>query len=51
MTTASFGSDSYEFAKDKPITLLDGGGLLHLLQKHGVPAMIDLQQAKNVARN
>jgi hypothetical protein len=51
VTTATFGHDSYEFAKDKPITLLDGGGLLHLLQRHGVPARIDLRQAKSVASN
>lgn len=48
VTTANFGHDSYEFAKDKPITLLDGGALLHLLQKHGVQVTIDLQQAKRV---
>jgi restriction system protein len=51
VTTAEFGSDSWEFAKDKPITLLDGGRLLHLLQKHGVPARIDLQEAKRVMRS
>jgi len=51
VTTASFGHDSYEFARDKPITLLDGGGLLHLLQKHGVPARIDLRQAKGLVTN
>jgi restriction system protein len=48
VTTATFGSDSYEFAKDKPITLLDGANLLHLLQKHGVPARIDPREAKRV---
>lgn len=51
VTTATFGHDSYEFARDKPITLLDGGGLLHLLQKHGVPARIDLRQAKGLVGN
>jgi len=30
VTTAAFGHGSYEFAKDKPITLLDGGALLQL---------------------
>jgi len=48
VTTATFGGDSWEFAKDKPITLLDGGGLLHLLHKHGVAARIDLQEARRV---
>lgn len=46
VTTSTFGPDSYAFAKDKPITLLDGGGLLHLLQKHGVDARIDLNEAR-----
>ena len=32
VTTAKYGSDSYDFAKDKPITLLEGNELLGLLQ-------------------
>ncbi|HEU4578589.1 MAG TPA: restriction endonuclease [Polyangiaceae bacterium] len=51
VTTATFGADSWDFAKDKPITLLDGGGLLHLLHKHGVAARIDLQEARRVTSN
>ena len=35
VTTSSFGSDSYDFAKDKPITLIDGQKLLGLLQNYG----------------
>lgn len=46
VTTSVFGADSYGFAKDKPITLLDGSNLLHLLQKHGTKAHIDLKAAK-----
>lgn len=46
VTTADYGSDSYEFAKDKPLTLLSGSELLYLLQKHGHAARIDLQDAK-----
>jgi restriction system protein len=46
VTTSNYGPDSYAFAKDKPITLLDGGNLLHLLEKHGHPARIDLREAK-----
>jgi len=46
VTTATYGSDAYEFAKDKPITLLSGGELLSLLAAHGHPAKIDLQEAK-----
>jgi restriction system protein len=46
VSTAHYGPDAYEFAKGKPITLLDGGNLLHLLAKHGHKARIDLQEAK-----
>ena len=48
VSTADYGPDAYSFAKDKPITLLDGGNLLHLLQKHGHRARIDLKEAKIV---
>jgi len=46
VTTADFGVDSYEFVKDKPITLLNGANLLHLLEQHGHKAKIDLKEAK-----
>lgn len=46
VTTADYGPDAYKFAKDKPITLLNGGNLLHLLEKHGQKAKIDLKEAK-----
>lgn len=46
VTTATYGPDAYEFAKGKPISLLDGGNLLHLLQQHGYRARIDLKAAK-----
>ena len=46
VSTADYGPDAYNFAKDKPITLLNGGNLLHLLQKHGHKAKIDLKEAK-----
>lgn len=48
VTTADFGSDAYSFAKDKPITLINGNNLLHLLQKHGYKAKIDLKEAKKI---
>jgi restriction system protein len=35
VTTSHFGRDSREFAKDKPITLIDGENLVHMFQKHG----------------
>jgi restriction system protein len=46
VTTADYGPDAYEFAKNKPLTLLNGGNLLHLLEKHGHRAKIDLKEAK-----
>ncbi|MCW5689499.1 MAG: restriction endonuclease, partial [Pseudolabrys sp.] len=46
VTTSVYGPDSYDFARDKPITLLTGGNLLSLLEKHGHPARIDLAEAK-----
>jgi restriction system protein len=35
VTTSYFGRDSREFAKDKPILLMDGQNLIHMFQKHG----------------
>lgn len=46
VTTATFGPDSYQFAKDKPITLIDGANLLYLLGRHGRSAHIDLEAAR-----
>ena len=46
VTTATYGPDAYEFAKDKPLTLLSGGELLSLLADYGHRAKIDLQEAK-----
>jgi len=46
VTTADYGPDAYEFAKGKPIVLLNGSNLLHLLEKHGHKARIDLREAK-----
>lgn len=40
VATSSYGPDSYEFAKDKPLELIDGGGLLYLLDQVGVKAKI-----------
>lgn len=51
VTTADYGPDAYEFAKDKPLTLLSGNNLLHLLAKHGHQARIDLKEAKQILQN
>jgi restriction system protein len=50
VTTSDYGSDSYDFAKNKPITLLNGSNLLHLLEKHGHQAKIDIREAKKMLK-
>lgn len=40
VTTSGYGPDAYQFCKDKPIELIDGGGLLYLLQQVGIAARI-----------
>jgi restriction system protein len=49
VTTSRFGADSYEFAKDKPIELLDGANLLSLLEQHGYRMRIDLEEARRMS--
>ena len=46
VTTADYGPDAYKFASDKPITLMNGSHLLHLMEKHGMNAKIDLAEAR-----
>lgn len=48
ITTSDYGHDSYEFAKDKPLKLLNGGHLLGLLEKHGRQAYINIKEAKEI---
>jgi restriction system protein len=50
VTTADYGPDAYSFAKDKPLTLLNGSNLLHLLEKHGHKARIDIKEARAILR-
>lgn len=41
VTTSGYGKSSFEFAKNKPLELLEGGHLLHLLKEHlGMDAVI-----------
>ncbi|MDT2019199.1 restriction endonuclease [Methylocella sp. CPCC 101449] len=47
VTTTDYGPDAHKFASGKPITLLTGQNLLHLLEKHGTKAKIDLQAARD----
>lgn len=48
VTTSDYGPDAYEFSKNKPITLLNGGHLLSLLEKNGHKAKIDLKEAREI---
>ena len=48
ISTSSYGPDSYEFAKDKPISLVDGQNLLVMLQKHGKKFRIDIEEARRL---
>ena len=48
VSTADFGTESYNFAKGKPLTLLNGGNLLSLLEKHGHNARIDIAEARRL---
>jgi restriction system protein len=49
VTTSDYGPDSYAFAAGKPLVLLSGANLSHMLQKHGHKARIDLREAKQMA--
>ena len=48
VTTADYGPDAYEFAKGKPLTLINGNELLYLLQQHGHRSKIDLAAARKL---
>ncbi len=50
ITTSNYGPDAYKFAKGKPITLLDGSNLLHMMEKHGHKVRIDLKEAKQILK-
>jgi restriction system protein len=51
VTTSSLGPDSYDFAKDKPISLVDGPNLVAMLSKHGRRYRIDLEEARRLAKS
>lgn len=44
VTTSSYGPDTYEFAKNKPISLVDGQHLVQMLKKHGKNYHIKLEK-------
>lgn len=47
VTTSYFGSDSRDFVKDKPITLIDGANLVHLFQEYGHQVHINLRRRQS----
>jgi len=49
VTTSDYGPDSYAFANGKPLVLISGANLLHMLEKHGYGAKIDIHEAKKIA--
>lgn len=46
VTTADYGPDAYKFMSGKPITLMNGANLLHMLERHGFAANIDIASAR-----
>jgi restriction system protein len=48
VTTSNYGPDARKFATGKPLTLIDGGNLLSLLDGMGVQARIDLREARTM---
>lgn len=44
VTTSHYGNDAREFAKDKPITLIDGANLVQMFQQYGYDVHIDIKQ-------
>lgn len=47
VTTSKYGPDAYNFANDKPLELIDGGGLLYLLDQVGIKARIVFPEDSN----
>jgi len=45
ITTADFSPEAYEFAKNKPISLINGISLLSLFEKYGQKLRINLREA------
>jgi restriction system protein len=50
VTTSGYGPDAFDFAKDKPIELIEGSGLLYLLQQIGLEARIVFPTDGNAVR-
>lgn len=50
VTTSQFGPDAYAFAQGKPLTLVNGSELLHLLEENGYSFRINLEEARRLQR-
>lgn len=50
VTTSHYGPDSLAFAKDKPLTLIDGSNLVHMLDQYGHNVRIDVDAARRNRR-
>lgn len=48
VTTSHYGNDSREFVKDKPLTLIDGAILIHMLNEYGYNVRIELKNKKEL---
>lgn len=44
VTTSYFGTDSLNFVKDKPISLIDGSNLVYMMKEQGYEARIELKR-------
>lgn len=51
VTTSYYGPDAISFAKDKPLTLINGEQLLYMFQKHGFNFKIQLQKKHAASKN
>lgn len=50
VTTSYHGPDAQSFAKDKPLTLINGEQLLYMFQQHGYNFKIKLEQKRAASR-
>ncbi|MDP2874131.1 MAG: restriction endonuclease [bacterium] len=46
VTTSYYGKDSFNFAKDKPLKLINGEELIYMFNKHGYDFRIELQRKR-----
>ncbi len=45
VTTSHYGNEAREFAKDKPLTLIDGANLIQMFQEYGYNVKIEIQKS------